>query len=198
MTVTRARPGIRWAKPHKIERLYAWIATHRDGEEGVPATLDPGTGGPLPLIGSDRERIESLREVARACLRRPEISGVRLVCFDRLVELEELGDRTPAKRKTRRSSTVWPLSSAICSICGSRSSAASACSRRSAEWPPRADPYWKRGGRGRAPSRQRRKATRTGCDLVGANPGGSPGGSGRFRQISADSAVGTNAAGEDA
>lgn len=78
------------ARPAKIEKLYAWVATHEDGEEGVPAT---SLGGLIfPLVGADRERIESLREAAREALRRPGILGVRLVCFDHLVEIERLCD----------------------------------------------------------------------------------------------------------
>lgn len=79
------------AKPQKIERLYAWIATHADGEEGVPATRAPD-GAALPLVGADRERIESFREIARGALRRSDVVGVRLVCFDHLVEIERLAD----------------------------------------------------------------------------------------------------------
>jgi hypothetical protein len=76
-------------KPHKIERLYAWIATHADGEEGVPAIQGPD-GTILPLVGSDRERIESLREAARDAARNLNVVSVRLVCFDHLIELERL------------------------------------------------------------------------------------------------------------
>lgn len=79
------------AKPQKIERLYAWIATLADGEEGVPAIASPD--GPLPLVGANRERIESLREYAREAARRdPNVIAVRLVCFDHLVEIERLAD----------------------------------------------------------------------------------------------------------
>lgn len=70
----------------RIEALYAWICREPDGGEGVVATLLGGQW--FPLIGADRERIESLRAVAQAT----KSAGypVKLVCFDRLTVLEEL------------------------------------------------------------------------------------------------------------
>lgn len=47
----------------KIERLYAWVATEPDGGEGVCSMLTADNMH-IPLIGADRERIESLRSVA--------------------------------------------------------------------------------------------------------------------------------------
>jgi hypothetical protein len=79
------------AKPQKIERLYAWIATEADGKEGVPAVTAPD-GTVCPLVGADRARIESFREIARGALRLGDVVGVRLVCFDHLVEIERLAD----------------------------------------------------------------------------------------------------------
>ena len=81
-------------KPQKIARLYAWIVTHEDGEEGVPAISTPI--GALPMIGADKARIESLRAHAMASLGilDPIDQGhgrtvkLRLVRFDRLVLLE--------------------------------------------------------------------------------------------------------------
>jgi hypothetical protein len=54
-------------KPHKITILYAWVVEHPDGEDGIPA-INAGDGTVLPLVGSDRERIESLRQVGFAAL----------------------------------------------------------------------------------------------------------------------------------
>jgi len=71
-----------------IERLYAWVATEPDGGEGLCSvtTLALGT---MPLIGADRERIESLRphaEITRKLTGYP----VRLVRFLRTDVMEEL------------------------------------------------------------------------------------------------------------
>ena len=77
------------AGPPKIERLYAWIVTEPDGGEGLAAALIPGTNTFHPLVGADRQRIESHREHARA-IHKSTGFPVRLVCFDHLVELEKL------------------------------------------------------------------------------------------------------------
>lgn len=45
-----------------IQELWAWISVHDDGDEGLIGSLHGGTW--LPLIGADRERIESLRSWA--------------------------------------------------------------------------------------------------------------------------------------
>lgn len=47
-----------------INTLYAWVATEPDGGEGVIAGVLPGMPGMTPLIGADRARIESYREIA--------------------------------------------------------------------------------------------------------------------------------------
>lgn len=69
----------------KIEALYAWVCVAPDGGEGAVATWLGGQW--FPLIGADRERIESLRGAAQAA----KSAGypVRLVRFDRLTVLEE-------------------------------------------------------------------------------------------------------------
>lgn len=74
-------------KPHKIERLYAWVVTHADGEDGIPAVAS--AHGPLPLVGSDKARIESFRSVAEA-LARTGPGPVRLVEFSAMVVLETI------------------------------------------------------------------------------------------------------------
>ncbi len=52
-------------KPLKITELYAWIATDDKGEDGIVAMAMDGLGW-VPMIGSDKERIESYRENATA------------------------------------------------------------------------------------------------------------------------------------
>jgi hypothetical protein len=80
-------------KPHKIERVYAWIATDRTGEDGICAAQ--GRDGPVPMIGSDKERIESLRPFAEG-LNRMQGYPVRLVEFTRMIVLEDMpGAPTP-------------------------------------------------------------------------------------------------------
>ncbi len=74
-------------KPHKIERLYAWIATDATGEDGIPAMRSGDVA--MPLIGSDKDRIESLRPYAEAIALR-EGYPIRLVEFTTMVVLETL------------------------------------------------------------------------------------------------------------
>lgn len=75
------------AVPFKIERIYAWIATEKDGSEGVPAMI--AAGWHHPMLGADRERVESYRPQV-VTLRKELGIPIRLVCFERLVELERL------------------------------------------------------------------------------------------------------------
>lgn len=77
-------------KPHKIERLYAWITTDATGEDGIPA-MNLG-GVPMPMIGSDKARIESLRPHAEA-LALVEGYPIRLVEFTTMVVLETMPAR---------------------------------------------------------------------------------------------------------
>lgn len=50
--------------PLKITELWAWVVTHDDGSEGVPAAnLIPGHL--VPLMGADEERMRSLEQTAR-------------------------------------------------------------------------------------------------------------------------------------
>lgn len=75
-------------KPFKITELYAWVIEDpTDGDEGVPAIEGPL--GPMPLIGADGARIESLRPAAENVARqvgRP----VRLCKFSQMEVLEEI------------------------------------------------------------------------------------------------------------
>lgn len=74
--------------PLKIERIYAWIATEKDGSEGVPSMSTPD-GWHHAMLGADKERVESYREQV-VMLRKQLGIPIRLVCFERLVELERL------------------------------------------------------------------------------------------------------------
>ena len=50
-------------KPHKITELFAWVVTHPDGEEGVPALDGARLGNPvfagmaLPMVRHRAHRI---------------------------------------------------------------------------------------------------------------------------------------------
>ena len=50
-------------EPKLITELWAWVCTEKDGGEGIPA-FDLGKGMVMPLVGADRERVESLRPYA--------------------------------------------------------------------------------------------------------------------------------------
>lgn len=49
---------------HIITELFAFIALHDDGDEGVIAA--PIGDAQMPLIAADRERMEALRPMAQA------------------------------------------------------------------------------------------------------------------------------------
>ena len=74
------------AKPHKIERLYAWIVTEPDGEDGIPA-FRGSDGVAMPMVGSDKDRIESLRPRAMRIAHDLKMP-VKLVEFTGMVVLE--------------------------------------------------------------------------------------------------------------
>lgn len=77
-------------KPQRIERLYAWIASRDDGQDGIPAVMS--LAGPMPLVGADKDRIESFRRVAEASLgvvdEGATVIQVSLVEFTGMVVLE--------------------------------------------------------------------------------------------------------------
>jgi hypothetical protein len=85
-------------KPHRIERLYAWIVTDASGEDGIPAIHGPN-GAALPMVGSDKTRIESFRPLAEDLARR-EGFPLRLVQFTGMVVLETYlpGGKPPPHR----------------------------------------------------------------------------------------------------
>lgn len=73
----------------KIEKLYAWVAEEPDGGEGIIAGLFPGHDDVwMPLIGADRDRIESYRNHAQAVARETGYP-VRLKVFGAGVTIEE-------------------------------------------------------------------------------------------------------------
>jgi hypothetical protein len=49
--------------PLTIDELYAWVISHPNGDEGIPAAMG-ASGMWLPLIGADQERMESFRGYA--------------------------------------------------------------------------------------------------------------------------------------
>ncbi len=65
----------------RIERLFAFVAVHDDGDESVVAVpIGPG-GSLMPLVGADEARLADLRPLAERAarmLRKP----VRLVWFE--------------------------------------------------------------------------------------------------------------------
>ena len=78
--------------PLKIDGLWAWIATEDDGQEGV---IGQATRiGWLPLIGADRERIESYRDIAQGIADLG--SHVQLVQF---TTRTDLGTLTPSTKE---------------------------------------------------------------------------------------------------
>lgn len=73
--------------PLRIDEMFAYIATDETGE-GIPAM--PISGTTMPLVGADRERMESLRPYAE---RLAKMAGkkFKLVRFSVREDLEEIG-----------------------------------------------------------------------------------------------------------
>jgi hypothetical protein len=75
------RPGQRL----RIDELFAWVAVDENGDEGV---MGMKTGhGWVPMVGADRERIESFRKYAMA-VSAGSREKARLVKFTNRVDLE--------------------------------------------------------------------------------------------------------------
>ena len=70
-----------------IDKLYAWVSDEGGGAEGVIAWRFGDTM--MPLVGADRDRIESFRGHAQ---KTAQLTGrkVRLVSFGTRVDLETL------------------------------------------------------------------------------------------------------------
>lgn len=49
--------------PETIDEMYAWVITQSDGGEGIPAAMG-ASGMWLPLVGADKDRMESFRNYA--------------------------------------------------------------------------------------------------------------------------------------
>jgi hypothetical protein len=48
----------------KITEMFAFVATDKNGDEGVMGFLEQG-GAWVPLVGADMDRVDSLRPIAR-------------------------------------------------------------------------------------------------------------------------------------
>ena len=70
----------------KIDKIYAWICTEPDGEQGIPAFQHGDIC--MPLIGADKERIESQRHIAEQVA--ADGLPVELVCFSGREVLETI------------------------------------------------------------------------------------------------------------
>ena len=70
----------------RIDEMFAFTCIDDDGTEGIPAFNSPM--GPMPMVGADLARIESLRPIAEQLARSHKIT---LVKFTNRVELEVFG-----------------------------------------------------------------------------------------------------------
>jgi len=75
-------------KAQRIEKLYAWVAEEADGGEGIVGWRFDGVGW-TPLIGADKDRIESYRPYAEACVAEMGVP-VRLKVFGEGVVIDEI------------------------------------------------------------------------------------------------------------
>ncbi len=75
------------SEPKKITEMWAWVCTEPDGGEGIPA-LDSHMG-PLPMVGADAERIQSLRPHAVKAAQQLKLP-VKLVRFHQMEVIEHL------------------------------------------------------------------------------------------------------------
>ncbi len=71
----------------KIEKIYAWIAIEADGGEGIPAIQLGETW--FPLIGANRERMESFRQAAENAARATG-QPVQLKMFSTITIIDEV------------------------------------------------------------------------------------------------------------
>lgn len=49
----------------KITEVWAFISVNKNGNEGVCAFVDSHTGMWMPMVGADKDRVESLKPIAR-------------------------------------------------------------------------------------------------------------------------------------
>jgi hypothetical protein len=71
----------------RITRLWAYIAIHSDGDEGVIGVMNRGEW--LPLVAADRTRLDALRPYAEDVAAKSGMT-VRLVRFDQMTIEEEI------------------------------------------------------------------------------------------------------------
>lgn len=74
-------------RPRTIDAIYAWVATNRDGSEGIVSTMMGDTH--MPLIGADVDRMKALRSAAEY-IRQASGCPVRLVRFSHREDMEVL------------------------------------------------------------------------------------------------------------
>lgn len=71
----------------RISSLWAWTMIGDDDEEGLPTMIDDGV--PMPMIASDRVRLDALRPLA-AELARASGRPIRLRRFDFAEDVEAI------------------------------------------------------------------------------------------------------------
>lgn len=72
----------------RIEQMYAFICLDRDNTEGVVAFQS--ATGPMPMVGADMKRVDSLRPLA-AKIARETGTKITLCRFEIRTELETIG-----------------------------------------------------------------------------------------------------------
>lgn len=77
----------------RIDEMFAFVCLDDDGTEGIPAIQTPM--GPVPLLGADLKRIDSLRPYAENLSKTGK--KVTLVKFTNRVELEVFGEMDEGK-----------------------------------------------------------------------------------------------------
>lgn len=79
---------------HRVERLYAFLAEHGDGCEGIVGVMNAGAW--VPLVGGDMDRMVSLWPLAEAVARETGLT-LRLVEFSQRQEVDTIA---PGLRET--------------------------------------------------------------------------------------------------
>lgn len=72
----------------RIDKIWAFVATDKEGNEGICASYFPESDMWLPLIGADMERIEIVRPLAELVAQNSN-SVVKLVYFHNRTVIEE-------------------------------------------------------------------------------------------------------------
>lgn len=71
----------------RIERIWAFLAVHEDGDEGLCGAPLPGTPYPMPMIAADGDRLNSLIPIATD-LSTMFDGSIELARFDRRTNIE--------------------------------------------------------------------------------------------------------------